>query len=103
MTDRMIPIKETLTKEETFLALLRNKAQKEQLTRVEKEAKRRSHPTGKMLYHYVLGWANGEEIKSVMRHIACCDLCLKQVMHIRRIENELHEELIQWADCKKRD
>jgi len=86
----------------TFLALLRQKAQTEHYPKTNELTQRLPHPTGKMLYNYVLGWTNGEETNTVMRHIACCDLCLNQVMHIRRMENELNEELIQWADCKKR-
>jgi len=60
------------------------------------------HPTGKMLYNYVLGWTNREQTSSIVRYIAYCDLCLDEVMHISGIENEHNEELMERADSKER-
>jgi len=33
-----------------------------------------------------------------MRHIASCDFCLEEVLNIRRIEKELKEDLLEWAN-----
>ena len=60
--------------------------------------KREPHPTGEMLYNYVLDWTSQEDKEVIMRHIASCDFCLEEVLNIRRIEKELKEDLLEWAN-----
>jgi hypothetical protein len=97
--EKDMDIKEALRNEKKFLKFLRHKADKNNST-IEDTAKTGPHPTAKMLYAYVLGWTSEEENEAIMKHIASCDICLEEVMRIRGIENELHHDMLKWADSQ---
>ncbi len=56
------------------------------------------HPTGDELYNYVLGWLSREESLSVMDHLVLCGKCLREVVHIRQLEEVLTEDALVRAD-----
>jgi hypothetical protein len=56
------------------------------------------HPTGDELYEYVLGWLSKEESLLVMDHLVLCGRCLREVIRIRRLEEELTEDALKRAD-----
>lgn len=56
------------------------------------------HPTGEELYKYVLGWLDKEESLLVMDHLLLCSTCLREVLKIRSIEEDLTEDDLAEAD-----
>jgi hypothetical protein len=56
------------------------------------------HPTGDELYNYVLGWLDRKESLLVMDHLVLCGRCLREVIRIRRLEEELLVDALERAD-----
>jgi hypothetical protein len=56
------------------------------------------HPTGDELYEYVLGWLDRKESLLIMDHLVLCGRCLREVIKIRRLEEELTEDALARAD-----
>jgi len=96
--EKSMALKEALKNDDNFLAFLRHEAETGQYEKMKEVTKREPHPTGEMLYNYVLGLTSEEDKEVIMRHIAYCDFCLEEVLNIRRIEKELNEDLLEWAN-----
>lgn len=56
------------------------------------------HPTGDELYEYVLGWLEKKDSLLIMDHLVLCGRCLREVIKIRRLEEELTEDALARAD-----
>lgn len=56
------------------------------------------HPTGDELYEYVLGWLDKKDSLLIMDHLVLCSHCLREVIKIRRLEEELTEDALARAD-----
>ena len=56
------------------------------------------HPAGDELYNYVLGWLDRKESLLVMDHLVLCGRCLREVIRIRRLEEDLTEDALARAD-----
>jgi hypothetical protein len=51
-----------------------------------------------MLYDYVLSWTEDIDDEKIMDHIGFCSICSKEVMNIMKIEQELEDDMLDWAN-----
>lgn len=56
------------------------------------------HPSDDTMYDYVLGRLSEKNENQVLDHILACRSCLEEVFRIRRIEDDLKEHVVEWAD-----
>jgi hypothetical protein len=96
--DKSKNLKEVFKSDESFLDLLKQSSQSEAYRRAKKNVEKGPHPTNKMLYDYVLGWTGDIDDKNIMEHIGLCSACNKEVLEIMKIEEELEDESIDWAN-----
>ena len=95
--EKKIDLKEAFKSNEDFLAFLKQEASSGEYRKRKSEVEKGPHPTGEMLYDYVLGWLNDEDKDTVMDHIAYCGICGEEILTIIRTEEESEEELLDWA------
>ncbi len=57
-----------------------------------------AHPTREQLHKYSAGQLTGKPAMGVRKHIAFCRKCAQEVAAIMRIEQEVEQELFEWAD-----
>ena len=86
-------LKEAFKSNESFLELLKREAE----SGGHQELKG-SHPTKEMLYDYVLNWTEGADDENIMAHIGSCSICSKEVLSIMKIEQELEDGMLDWAN-----
>ena len=98
MKKRKIELQTALQDNETFLAFLTQEAQSEKFRRLRENASKTPHPTREKLYDYALGWMDQAEVRQVREHIAFCGDCAHEVLRILRIEDELEQDALEWAD-----
>jgi hypothetical protein len=56
------------------------------------------HPPEDQLYDYVLGSLSQPIATAIQGHISLCRECLIQVIHLRRLEEELVNDDLEWAE-----
>jgi hypothetical protein len=78
---------------EKFLSFLEQKVQSDEYRELKDKAENGSHPTGDMLYDYVLGGLDVNEAKIIRKHILFCERCAEEVLRIRQVERELEKDL----------
>jgi hypothetical protein len=64
-------------------------------------AERGPHPPGAQLYDYVLGSVNQPVAAKILAHISLCTECLVEVISLRRLEDELLDDDMEWAQAPK--
>ena len=98
MKKQRIELQTALQTDEMFLAFLTQEAQSEKYCRLREHAEKTPDLTGEKLYDYVLGWLDEKEAREVREHIALCGDCAHGVVRIMRIEDELEQDSLDWAD-----
>lgn len=98
MKKQQIELQTALQSDEMFLEFLKQEAQSEAYCQLQDHAKKRLHPAAEQLYDYVSGWLDQQEAKEVREHIALCGDCAQEVMKIMRIEDEMEQDALDWAD-----
>ncbi|MCP4107178.1 MAG: hypothetical protein GY749_16830 [Desulfobacteraceae bacterium] len=98
MEKKRIDLKEALNNNEDFMTFLEQEAISDEHQRLKKNIEKGPHPTGEMLYDYVLGWMDHKKSRVIRDHISLCSPCTSEVLRIRLIEEELEEELLDWVD-----
>ena len=91
-------LKKALKSDESFLEFLKQGAESDDYQKSKERVEKGPHPTREMLYDYVLNWTAQTEDEKIMDHIAFCPVCSKEVLSIMKIENELDEDMLDWAD-----
>lgn len=86
-------LKEALKSNESFLDLLKRKAESGA-----HHALKGPHPTREMLYDYVLNWTDDMDDENIMAHIGSCSICSKEVLSIMKLEQELEDGMLEWAN-----
>lgn len=56
------------------------------------------HPSGEVLYDYVLGWMDRDFTARILDHLILCRKCLEEVIRIRNIEETLTTDTLNRAD-----
>lgn len=98
--EKMKMLKEALKSDESFLEFLKQGAESDDYQKLKKRVEKGPHPTREMLYDYVLNWTDQTDEEKIMDHIAFCPVCSKEVLSIMKIENELDEDMLEWANQK---
>lgn len=98
MKKQKIELQTALQDNETFLAFLKQETQSEDFRQLRESASKTPHPSGEKLYDYALGWLNDSEAAQIREHIASCGDCAHEVLSILRIEEELEQDSLEWAD-----
>ncbi len=98
MEKKRIDLKEALNNNEDFMAFLEQEARSDEHQRLKKNVEKGPHPTGEMLYDYVLGLMDHKKSRVIRDHISLCGPCAREVLRIRLIEDELEEELLDWVN-----
>ena len=98
MKKQKIELQTALQDNETFLAFLKQETQSEDFRQLRERASKAPHPSGEKLYDYALGWLNDSEAAQIREHIASCGDCAHEVLNILRIEKELEQDSLEWAD-----
>jgi len=96
--DRMKMLKEALKSDESFLEFLKQGAESDDYQKLKKRVEKGPHPTSEMLYDYVLNWTDEADDEKIMDHIAFCPVCSKEVLSIMKIEHELEDDMLDWAN-----
>jgi len=86
-------LKDALNSNESFLEFLKREAE----SGAHQELKG-PHPTREMLYDYVLNWTEDMDDEKIMAHIGSCSICSKEVLSIMKIEQELEDGMLEWAN-----
>jgi len=97
---KKIGLKEALEDDGIFLAFLAQEARSDEYRKLKEKAEKKAHPTGKMLYDYVLGWLDKKDAMKIRNHFSFCGTCADEVLRIMRIERDLEEESVAWVDPK---
>jgi hypothetical protein len=99
--DEREAVRQALLKCGSFESLLQQLARGES----EENNKRRQmieegpyHPSDDMMYDYVLRRLSEKDEDKVLDHILTCRVCLEEVFRMRRIEDDLKEHVLEWAD-----
>ena len=91
-------LKQALKSNEAFLEFLKEEAQSSEYQKFRERIEKGPHPTREMLYEYVLNWTEETDDENIMDHIAFCSICSKEVLSIMKLEQELEEDMLDWAD-----
>lgn len=75
---------------------LEDKLQSDQ--KLKKRAGAGPHPTDDMLFDYILGWMDETDSEMMDIHFLLCKTCAEDVSKIRRIDTELDQKLLDWAN-----
>lgn len=93
-------LKESLKDDDTFFAFLKQNGKEFRKTR--KKTETEHHPSGEMLYDYVLNLLDEKDERLIVQHISVCGICTDKVSDFMRIENELDEDLSVWEDTHEK-
>jgi hypothetical protein len=91
-------MKEALKSNESFLEFLKQGAESDDYQKLRERIEKGPHPTGEMLYDYVLNWTEDIDDEKIMDHIAFCSICSKEVLNIMKIEQDLEEDMLDWVN-----
>jgi hypothetical protein len=91
-------LKEALKSNKGFLEFLKHEAESGEYQKLKERIEKGSHPTREMLYDYVLNWTEKVDDEKIMDHIGFCSICSKEVLSIMKIEQELEEDMLDWAN-----
>ena len=62
-----------------------------------------SHPDQETLGDYVDGILSNEETVKIAEHLAECRLCVGKSLRVTRMNQEMREELLEWANTEEPD
>lgn len=91
-------LKEALKSNKGFLEFLKQEAESGEYQKLKERIEKGPHPTREMLYDYVLNWTEEIDDEKIMDHIGFCSICSKEVLSIMKIEQELEEDMLDWAN-----
>jgi len=96
--EKMKKLKQALKSDESFLEFIKQGAESDDYQKSKELVERGPHPTGEMLYDYVLNWTGQADDESIMDHITFCSICSKEVLNIMKIEQELEDDMLDWVN-----
>ena len=76
-----------LENDEEFLSFLTREARSDEYREMKKKVEAGAHPSGDILWHYVMGGLNHKSSGSVREHLAYCEICTDEVMMLRQEES----------------
>jgi len=91
-------LKEALRNNKAFVEFLKQEAESDEYQKLRERVEKGPHPTREMLYDYVLNWTEEIDDENIMDHIGFCSICSKEVLSIMKIEQELEEDMLDWAN-----
>jgi len=91
-------LKEALKSDERFLEFIKQGAESDDYQKSKERVEKGPHPTREMLYDYVLNWTDQTGDENIMAHMTFCSVCSKEVLSIMKIEHELEEDMLDWAN-----
>jgi len=91
-------LKEALKSNKAFAEFLKREAESGEYQKLKERVEKGLHPTREMLYDYVLNWTKEIDDENIMDHIGFCSICSKEVLSIMKIEQELEEDMLEWAN-----
>jgi hypothetical protein len=91
-------MKEALKSKDAFLEFLKQEAMSDEHKIIQERVENGPHPTIELLYDYVLNWTDDTEDEKIMDHIGFCSICSNEVLNIIKIEQELDEGMLEWAN-----
>ena len=96
--EKMKKLNEALKSDESFLEFLKQGAESDDYQKLKEHVEKGPHPAREMLYDYVLNWTDKTDDEKIMDHIAFCPVCSKEVLSIMKIEHELEDDMLDWAN-----
>ena len=93
-------LKEALKTNESFLQLVKREVESGRHQELKERVEKGPHPTRQMLYDYVLNRTEERDDEEIMNHIAFCSICSKEILSIMKIEEDLEQDMLHWANKK---
>ncbi len=96
MTEHRIDLYSAFRNRRLFWDFLTQEARSEAYHQISRQTER--HPSPAALFEWVADRSEPAEAGRIMDHIAVCEECAHEVLNIMRLDDELEQTLLEWAD-----